>query len=165
MVSILDIGPLTEDVEIAGTKIPVNGISARAVFGLLLNYPQLRRVFAQKGLDGDMVQELVARAPETLAEIIASGLGHPDEEDYIKWAGNRSIGEQYDLLAAIFRLTFPKGPKSFLDGLQNAMASVGGPGWDQATKSQEASSAVSAPDTESKTAGDTPRDNSPAGAS
>jgi hypothetical protein len=155
MVSILDIGPNTENVTIAGHDVPVVGVSARAIYGLLLNYPQLRRVIAQKALDSDMVQELLLRAPETLAEIIAAGIGHPNEEDYIRWASNRTLGEQYDLIAATLRMTFPQGIKSFLEGLQKAVASVGGPGWDQATKSPVPSSDASSMDTTSTDAGDT----------
>lgn len=156
MVSILDIGRISKNVKIQGTDVPTYGITAQALVGILLNFPQLRKVIAEKSLDGDGLTEIVMQAPEAAAQIMAAGLDHPDDPQYIAWASKRSIGEQFELLSAIVSQTFPQGIKSFMDAVQHALDSAGARGWGPATKSPGLSSSASATATPPATPGDTP---------
>lgn len=162
MTSLLDIGPLTENVEVNGQKISVRGLSANAMFELLRDIPELRLLMAQKMLDNDNAASLISQIPVAVGGVIAAATGHLGEEDHINAALQLPAGVQLEFLEAIVRLTFPRGIKSFLDGLF-ALVPQGASGWDQAGKSQGPSSGVSAQDTAPKTAGTTHQDNSPVG--
>ena len=159
MTSLLDIGPLTENVDINGNKIPVRGLSATALFELLRDIPELRILMAQKSLTNENAASLISQIPVAVGEVIAAATGHLGDTDHINAAIQLPAGVQLEFLEVIVRLTFPRGVKSFLDGLF-ALAPQGGSGWGQATRSQEPSSAVSQQDTEQKTAGTTHQDNS-----
>jgi hypothetical protein len=162
MVSLLDIGPLTKKVPIRGQQIEVKGISALAVFTLLSDIPELRKVVAEKGMDPAEVMSLIGSIPQAIGKIIAAATGHLGDADHIQAAINLTAGEQQELLSAIIELTFPRGLKSFIDGLL-ALVPPGALGWDQATKSPAPSKDASQQDTTSETAGDTPQGNSPPG--
>lgn len=144
MVSILDIAPISETVEIAGTPLAVQGLGAEDITRLLLVFPQLRKIISDRGLDAEGVQELVMQLPEAVAMIIAAGLGHGGDQDHIAWARKRSAGEQYELVKGALSCTFPKGLNALLDEVRNVQASVEGHGWGAGTKSPAPSNSVSA---------------------
>jgi hypothetical protein len=146
MVSILDIGPMSKEVTINGVKIPVVGVSAEAFMGILFSFPQLRRVVAQKKLDGEMLTELVAQAPEAAAAIMAAGLrnGTDSQESLTAWARDRAAGEQFEILQATVEMTFPQGLGSFVAAVQKVLDSAGALGWGPDTKSPVPSSSASA---------------------
>lgn len=164
MVSLLDIGPLTKIVPIRGCGIEVSGVSALAIFELLRDVPELRKVVAERRLDPDELMSMVSSIPLALGNIIAAATGHLGDAKHVQAALALSAGEQQELLSAIAELTFPRGVKSFVDGLL-ALVPNDALGWDQATKSPEPSSDASQPGTTSGTAGDTLPDNSPPGQS
>lgn len=165
MTSLLDIGPLTTKVTIRGTEIEVSGISAIGVFELLRDIPELRMLMAQKNMSEENAASLISQLPHAVGAIIAAATGHLGDKEHIAAALKLSAGEQVEFISAIVPLTFPKGLKSFLDGLfALAPADLGAPGWAQATKSQEPSKDVSVQATTSATAGTTPPDNSQDGA-
>lgn len=162
MTSLLDIGPLTENVPIRGKTIEVSGLSALAMFELLRDIPELRRLMAQKAIDANQAASLITQLPAAVGGIIAAATGHLGDKDHIAAAMKLSADEQLSFIEAISRLTFPRGIKSFLDGLF-ALAPQGATGWDQATRSREPSSSASAQDTTSESAGSTLQDSSQVG--
>ena len=164
MVSLLDIGPPTRKVPIRGHDIEVSGITALGVFDLLRDIPELRKVVAEKAMDSDEIVNLISSIPIAIGKIIAAATGHTGDPDHIQAAVRLSAGEQQELLSAIIELTFPRGVKSFVDGLL-ALAPGDALGWGQATKSPAPSNVASAPVTKPETAGNTPPDNSPPGPS
>ena len=153
MVSLVDIGPAKATVEVRGQEVDVNGLTANHIIGILVSFPEVRKILAEREAD---LQLLISQSPAAVAQIIAAGTGHDGEQETIEVASKLAIGEQYDLLAKIVELTFPKGVKSFLDGVNAAMASAGVRGWDQATKLPGQSSPASEPADESKTASTAP---------
>ena len=162
MVSLVDIGPSVGTVELRGQRVQVNGLTAEHIVGILISFPEVRKVLAQKEADLGM---LISQFPLAVAMIIAAGTGKADDEPTIAVARALGAGEQYDILEKIVELTFPKGLKSFLDGVGAALKSAGVPGWDQATKSPVQSSPASKQDDENKTVGEAPQGNSLPGAS
>jgi len=154
MVSLVDIGPSKAKVEVRGQDVDVNGLTASHIVGILMAFPEVRKVLAEREAD---LQTLIAQFPLAVSMIIAAGTGKADDEKTIEVAGQLGVGEQYDLVSKIFELTFPKGMQSFLDGVRAAMASAGVRGWDQATKLPEQSSPASEQGAQNETAGTAPQ--------
>lgn len=159
MTSLIDLGPLSKNVPMRGTEFRVVGVSAKTIFTLLQDIPELRLVIAGKKLDSEVISALIDSGGRVLAQVIAAGLGAMGDEPTIKAAeDNLAAGESAELLEAIVELTFPQGIKSFVDRLvaANQSASVGGSGKAAATKSAVASTSASATATPQTSLGDTP---------
>jgi hypothetical protein len=150
MVSLVDIGPAVDTVELRGKTVEVNGLTASHIVGVLISFPEVRRMFAEKEAD---LGVLIAQAPLAVSRMIAAGTGKPDDEATINFAEKMAVGEQYEILSKVFGLTFPKGIESFLDGVGVALKSVGAPGWEAAMKSPGQSSSASPQVDENETAG------------
>jgi hypothetical protein len=157
MVSLVDIGPLTEKVPYRGHDIEVSGISADYVFTLLRDLPEARLAFAGKELSGDVVQTLINSAPRLCASIIAASIGHPGDEKEIDQAQRMSAGETALFMQPIIKMTFPQGLRVFIDGLTATVDAAGGPGWGRDMRLQEQSKSASSTDTPSTESGNTPQ--------
>lgn len=166
MVSLVDIGHLSDKVQLRGNEIATQGLSAQVIVSLLQNSTELRMVFAQKKLEGDMMVALIQQAPLAIAQMIAAGTGKEGDEDTIEFAYRQlAAGETFDLCKSIFGMTWPKGVKSFVDEVTTLLRSVEGRGWAADTKLPGASKSASKPATAQPTHGDTRPDNSEAGQS
>lgn len=146
MVSLVDIGPLTETVPFRGHSIEVTGISAETVFAMLRDIPELRLLFAGKAVNGDLVQVLIAQAPRAVAAMIAAAMGKLDDEAEIEAAMKMSAGETALFLQPIVKMTFPQGVKVFIDGLTAIVDEAAGPGWVRDMKSPAQSKSASKTD-------------------
>lgn len=164
MVALADIGPLTRSVPFRGQFVDVRGVSALEIFGLLEDYPELKRLMTGKPIEGDIVSMFVTGFPGTVASIICAGCDKPDDAATKKVALTMTAGEQALFLKSIIELTFPQGLNAFLEDLNGVAKQVtGGRGWGQVTRSPAPSSSVSQTDTSSNTSGNTPPDNSKPG--
>lgn len=164
MVSLIDIGPAKKKVTLReGVDIDVQGVSAMAVFTLLQDYPDLRKVLTGQKLNQDQLLGLIAGIPHAAASVIAYATGNGGNDAEIAAAMGLPVGEQALLLKGIAEVTFPQGVSSFLEGLGVLTEQAGVRGWGQDTKSPAQSSDASAPATPQPTLGDTPPANSPAG--
>lgn len=137
MVSLLDIGEVSEEVSVRGKQIVVTGISGKGLVALLSDFPEIRKLIADRGSEL-LTEDLIKIAPDAAAAVIAAGCGTPGDKQAVAIAGTLGVGEQVDLLEAIFRLTFPRGIGPFVEKLSRmtgANGVEGGPGWDPATKS------------------------------
>jgi hypothetical protein len=120
MTSLLDIGPLTEEVEIRGTKVTVQGITAGHLFQLFAEFPDMRKL-----LDGsDDPMSLMALAPDLIAKIIAIATGSPNDKEVEARAKTLGAAEQLAVVAAAQRLSFPQGLGPFLEQLNRMMGSA-----------------------------------------
>ncbi|MCW2854369.1 MAG: hypothetical protein JWM84_4033 [Nocardioides sp.] len=122
MTSLLDIAPASEFVDVGGTKIEVFGVSAQAVALLFGRFPELRKLMSGVAVDAEQIS---AFAPGAIAGIIAAGVGQAGDETTEAHASRFGIDVQADLLAAIFRLTFPRGIAPFVEKLAGLGASAG----------------------------------------
>lgn len=161
MVSLVDIGPLRDEVDLRGKKVETRGVSASTIFMLLSNSDELRRIFAGREINGEMLVTLVEQAPLAVAEIIAAGTGKAGDAPTIDFAFRElAAGESYDLLKSILGMTFPRGVQSFVEELTALARKAEERGWARVTRSPVQSSAASGQDTTSTDAGATPRDSS-----
>lgn len=122
MVGLVDIAPAAERITIRGQQVEVFGVSAAGVASLLARFPELRRVFAGRDVP---VEQLMAMGGEIVNAILAAGTGAPGDPDAEEAAGQLSIDEQADLLAAIARATLPRGMGPFVEKLTALGAAVG----------------------------------------
>ena len=122
MVGLVDIAPAVERVTIRGQEVEVVGVSAEGVAKLLARFPELRRMFNGRDVP---VDELLATGGGIVNAIIAAGTGAPGDDDAEAAAGRRSIDEQADLLAAIARVTLPRGVGPFVEKLTALGGAVG----------------------------------------
>ena len=111
MVGLVDIAPRTETVDVGGAAVEVRGVSASGLALLLGRYPDLRKLMT--GLEVETTQ-LMTVGGEAIAAIIAAGCGYPGDEQAEAVAAKLSLDAQADFLAAILRLTLPKGLGPFV---------------------------------------------------
>lgn len=116
MAGLLDIAPATarEVLRINGVRVVVRGLNANAIASIVARFPDLGVLLGGGGFSGP---RLIAQFGRAVAPIIAAGFGHLEDEAYEKHAGELSAEDQLELINAIVRLTFPKGPFSFVEKL------------------------------------------------
>lgn len=122
MTSLLDIGPLTEEVELQGVKITVQGLTAGHIFQLFSKFPDMRKLIDNK--QGNPQEVLLTLAPELIAKIIAMATGHPNDKAIEDKAMTMGAGDQVAILAAIQRLSFRDGIGPFVDRVSALMTSA-----------------------------------------
>lgn len=165
MTSLADIGPLQKEVKIRGTALNVRGVNVHEIFGLLEQFPALKSVIAQRAMTGDLVVSIIEGIPAAIGAIIAAACGEADNPKAIIAAQQLAVGEQAELLEAIAEMTFPKGVRSFVTGLERLISQASGDrGWAAATNSRAQSNDALATDTDQQKSGDTPQGNLPDGA-
>jgi len=142
--SLLDIAPARESVPVAGVALEVRSISAADIATLMLRFGDVFEL-----LQGD-----VARAGETLqpaiAAVIAASVGELGNPEYEAKAAELGIADQAALLAAIKRLTMPRGIRPFVRDLaslglpvEGALELLEGPIGEEAIPSRASSPAPS----------------------
>ena len=114
MVGLIDIAPRVETIDVQGTSVAVHGVSAKGLAHLLGRFPELRMLMT--GLEVE-APALMAMGGDAVAAVIAAGCGYPGDEQAETVAGKLSLDAQADLLAAILRLTLPKGIGPFVEKL------------------------------------------------
>jgi hypothetical protein len=112
MSSLLDLGPLTEEVEIRGVKLTINGLSAADLFKLFSQFPDLQQKLAQLGSPGAVMMNL---APDLFAKMIAMAVGAPGDAEMEARAKKLGAADQINILAAVQRLSFPEGFGPFVE--------------------------------------------------
>jgi len=157
--SLHDIANLGEDVPVGdGKTVRVKGISAQGCLLLLVRFPDLQRWLAGKNLP---VNEVFVQAPNTIAAIIAAGMGHPGEDEAEEDAASLPVEVQMDMVEAIYRRTFRSGFGPFAQrvlALYGAAVQSGNFGVDPATKSPQELKPSSPTDTATNESGTTPPD-------
>lgn len=122
MTSLLDIGDLTEEVEVRGVKLTVQGLTAGHLFQLVSEFPDMRKMMDSK--KGDATQIMLGLAPELIAKIIAMALGHPHDEAIEARAMSMGAGDQMLFISAVLRLTFADGFGPFVERITKIMQSA-----------------------------------------
>lgn len=136
MTGLLSIAAITETV--AG--VTVRGVSAKGIAMLLADFPALRALMTGREVDAEA---LISVAPDAIAGIIAAGIGFPGDAEQVDAAASLPVEVQADFLTTILKLTFPKGPASFLEKINSLGGvlnpTVGSVDTAQVTKSRKAS--------------------------
>jgi hypothetical protein len=122
MASLLDIGPLTEEVEVRGVKLQVQGLTAGHLFQLIAEFPEMRKMVGNK--EGSPQEVFLSLAPELIAKIIAMALGKPRDQETETKAMLMGAGDQLNIIMAVQRLTCPDGIGPFVDRMTALMTSA-----------------------------------------
>jgi hypothetical protein len=109
---LLDLAPASDTVSVRGKTLAVSGISSKGIIALLRRFPAMADIFTS-GSNASDVEKLsglvVAIGGDLVGAIIAAGLGYPGDERREQVAANLGAGDQFDLIEAIVRVTFPNG--------------------------------------------------------
>lgn len=160
MSSLLDLGPLTEEVEIRGVKLMVQGLTASDLFKLFSEFPDMQKMLEQMGSPGAVMTSM---APELFAKVIAISTGMAGNKEAEAKAGQLGAADQMVILSAVQRLSFPEGFGPFVNQLGKLMGadlttlSASGPG--QGNSSHDVSNAALQTDSPGLTRGASPRAN------
>ena len=122
MADLLDIAPSTsvEVVRIAGgERIKVRGLHGPDIASIAARVPDLVALLVVSG--DNFVPRLVAQFGTAIGPIIAAGCGHPGDERYEQRAGMLLVEDQFKLVMAIYRLTFPNGLAAFIEAIAGLM--------------------------------------------
>lgn len=165
MVSLVDIGPAKATVPIRGQDLDIVGLSSQNIAEILLQFPELRRLLVQIDPGSDVIETLVMRIPEGVNLLVAAACGvdvsdREAREKALAVVKNFTVGEQYLVIEAMLKITFPQGLSNFLAGVQGLFEQADGArGWAPAMRSPAQSNGASPPVAASETAGDQPQSN------
>jgi hypothetical protein len=123
MVSLLDIGPLTEEVEIRGTKITVQGLTAGHIFQLFSEFPDMRKMF-ETNTDMNPQSVMFQLAPDLIARIISTATGSPGDPAVEAKAKTMGAADQLAIISAVQRLSFKDGIGPFIDQISSLMGAA-----------------------------------------
>lgn len=115
MTSLMDIAPLSEEVELTGGRtISVGGVGADGIAYMLTQSPELRQMMAERKLsiDADGIAKL---GPQMIAMVIACGSGFPGNREAEQRAAKLGALDQLKLINAIMRCTMPSGIDPFVE--------------------------------------------------
>jgi hypothetical protein len=154
VVSLLDIGELSKMVPIRGKELEVTGIPGEVFLELLAEFPEMRKLMAGAGHKLEP-NDLMKQVPAAVASVIAAATGTPGNDKAIAMARRLSLGEQVELLRAIWELTFPQGVTSFIEALEALKGQADASGLGAVMASPEPSSSSSQEDTPQPQSGDT----------
>lgn len=115
--------PAGEEITIGDTKVMFHGLSLKAITELCsTNKEELNEVFSGK----KNWMELISKAPDLVAKVIAHGAGEPEDADHIrdKW----SAGMQLIALEAVWGATNvnPEILGKIIQGLVSGLEQVAG---------------------------------------
>ena len=133
MTSLLDIGPLTEEVPVGAARITVYGLTPEGFFHLLQKFPILQQLMGGGAKEVSM-ETLREVAPESIAYAIAVAttsrayMNQQQWSDIVNATANVAINLpahcQMALFQAALRLTFPDGIRPFINGVQALADSI-----------------------------------------
>ena len=92
MTSLLDIGPLTEEMELHGVKLTIQGLTAGHIFQLFSKFPDMRKLLDAK--QGSPQEVMLTLAPELIAKIIAMATGQSNNKEIEAKAKTMGAGDQ-----------------------------------------------------------------------
>jgi hypothetical protein len=138
----------------------IRGLTAEHIVVMFQDFTDLRKLVTGNN-DGEVLLNLFNNFPVIVGRIIAMGCGaewgSDDFEKMVAGARALTVGEQWQFLQEIMKITFPQGPKSFLDGVAALVGAADAPGWVRATTSPAQSNGASQPVAASETAGGQPQ--------
>ncbi len=117
MLSLVDVLPRHERVNIGSGEIKVYGLSGEDIGTILARFPNaFEQIYAYSG-------QLVNMKPELIGALLAASQRNGEDKSYLgddqveRRSRNLGIGDQFNIMKAIGRCTFPDGVGPFLDDL------------------------------------------------
>lgn len=160
MVSLTDIGPSRGSVPLRGQAMDIRGLTAEHIVVMFQDFTDLRKLVSGSS-DQEVMLNLFNNFPIIVARIIAMGCGADwgadNYDKMVEAARQLTLGEQWEILSSVIKLTFPQGPKSFLDGVAALVGQADAPGWARGTTSPAQSNGALQPVAASETAGGQPQ--------
>lgn len=134
MTSLLDIGPLTEEVPVSGEKIvTVYGVTPEGFFYLLHKFPLLQEMFSggNRNVDMDALREIGAECVACALAVATTSRSYMSQKEWLdiveataNVAMNLPAHIQMDLFQAAIHLTFPDGIGPFIAAVDRLAASI-----------------------------------------
>jgi hypothetical protein len=131
MTSLLDIGPLTEQVSVGGKSVTVHGVTPEGFFYIIEKFPDLRNILGGGKLDP---AALIVTAPAAVAFALAVATTDRSLYSLAGWreaideaakvAVNLPAHYQMELFQAALRLTFPDGIGPFMQAVERLATSI-----------------------------------------
>ena len=109
MSGLMELGPMTRDVEIMGSKLTLRPISTREIILLLSKFPQIAELF---GSDREVAT--IEIGPEALAHIVACSTGELHNPEAIEAATRLGLGKIMEILDVVMEITFEDGVDPFM---------------------------------------------------
>lgn len=116
MVSLVDLGPVSKQVEISVGEVAVYGIEIGTIRDLLVRFPEARAAWSIGGLG---VDDVLVMFPNVLAALVGQVTRQPDAEDNIRQ--NLPLGDQLDIAMAAIDLTMPRGVRPLAEWIERTM--------------------------------------------
>jgi hypothetical protein len=157
MAGLLDLGPLTEELEVRGVKLTVRGLTAANLFKLFSEFPDMQKLLEQMGTPGAVMMNM---APDAFAKVIAISTGMPGSKEAEDNARELGAADQLAILSVVMRLSFPQGFGPFVEQVTKLMGmdakTLSGTSTKQGNSSHDASSAALQTDSPGLTRGVSP---------
>lgn len=110
MDDLLDLAPAEETVPIRGKNLLVRGVPSKGIIAILRRFPDLAGVIEGGTSDVEKLAALVmAIGGDVIVAIIVAGLGHAGDKAYEDKAETLPVGDQFSLILATLRASFPNG--------------------------------------------------------
>ncbi len=120
MTSLLDIAPLMEEYTIRRgqktTVLSVVGIAVQDLAPLLNEFPEIRTAMSGS-VKEETLDALIKSSPRIVSKVIVLGTGGKGTNEELAAADKLALGEKFDIIRAILRLTFPQGVGPFVADL------------------------------------------------
>jgi hypothetical protein len=110
--------PQKSKVTIQGKSIEVQGLGVNAIAVGLSRFPETAKLFDRRGWD---FKTLLAEMPAAAGAAMAAGVGCLGDEQEEKAALSLPLEDQFELLTAIFNLTFRSGFGPFAEKFSKMM--------------------------------------------
>lgn len=118
MTSLVDIGPLRDNVNIRGRDFEVRPLSALLIFDMLRDNDSIKKMIMGGTMNAQNVMALVDSSPQLIGQIIASTLGEHGKPETIDFAMRElTLEEQAEVIQKAIKISFPKGLQSFFNTL------------------------------------------------
>src|SRR5712671_4551033 len=121
MSGLMELGPMTRDVEVMGSKLTLRPISTREIILLLSKFPQIAEL-----LDGtkDRSVTSIEIGPEALAHLVACSTGELEVPGAVEAAMRLGLGKTMEILDNVIEITFEDGVVPFMKRIKRMLGVV-----------------------------------------
>jgi hypothetical protein len=126
MVGITDLGDPTEEIEVRGKKLRVQGIPAEDWVKIFSRFPIIAKLLDKQEIkvDASLVSDLTKIGPDALGTILSFICGGGDDSKQIAYARRLGVGDQLKILHKGFKLTFWDGTRPFVEQLGELTSAI-----------------------------------------